>query len=1085
MREEASMNPPAAPSEPPLLPRQRLLRRIRTGLRIAHVVIAAPGGYGKSTLLRSLVAHEPGSYYLALTPADADLAIFQQRLAALPAQAAVIVLDDVHHLIGADDALTWLATRLRAALPRWVLGGRIIPEALTATAHRAAPLLLDSTDLAFRPSESRTLLRNLDGARAAFWHERAQGWPQALALLARGGAPTATPTATATHAAIFAYLAEAVFATLPASLTAFVQVSALPLQFNDELIADLLAQPIAQVASLRAEVQRHNLFLETAEAPGWFKYHELVRDYVCSQVAAARRTDIAARLVDYFATAGDLRMAVEHAVDGRLYAAAAQLMSEHGGRMLLDLGWLHSYARWLDAIPETVLAQWPLALAQYGFALVYQRQRGAEGMEHLGRAQRLADALDTLAAKEVALRRATAHHLLGQPEQALPLLLDVLAYPGFPLHSQIRGRLYLATVLARLNRLRDASQAHQETALLLATLADGEERRFFQNVLRHNRGSGIEAVRGDFGRFAQTLHLSLAADAGKPAALEMDYLGCCILHENLGDWAALADDLTQIKRARLQQMGAADAAAYAMTAKWEIFYWAALHVGRRDFGAAQPLIESFMAAVSDAEAVACGQWLQAWSLRAQARYADCVAWVDALPSHYDEPARFYRAASAFERAAAAHCADRPDWDAGIVPHLRFHMQIGAKHYLLRWRLLLALACSASADREESGGGAAVWRKHVRFVHAALRRDGYDRLLIQREPDLAGRFWVLCQAEASAPAHALAALQELRQFTPIANLLTSLSPADSTRQRRLIAAMAAMGREEAIPLLEKLAQTTRDAAIVAAVEQALGRLEALPPPSLAVKLLGGFALRRGGAVVSGAAWQRPGVRKLFIYFCLHHGTRLSRTQILHDLWPDSDPQRALTAFRTNFSRLGNVLEPYLRRRTPMRYFVVNGDNYIFDPQRTLVQIDAAEFTHAVQAALELRSPLDAAQLDGLLAALALWDAPLIEAAYALWAVHAGEALTERFAAGAVLASEQLLAQDRLTEAAYWAERGVTVAPWCEACWQTLMRVAARQGQRSLALKHYERAVAALTRELDAPPAPATAALAVRLRRNEEI
>jgi DNA-binding SARP family transcriptional activator len=255
--------------------------------------------------------------------------------------------------------------------------------------------------------------------------------------------------------------------------------------------------------------------------------------------------------------------------------------------------------------------------------------------------------------------------------------------------------------------------------------------------------------------------------------------------------------------------------------------------------------------------------------------------------------------------------------------------------------------------------------------------------------------------------------------------------------------------------------------------------------LEVKLLGSFALRRGGVPIPTEAWQRPGVRQLFHYFSIHHGVRLTRAQILQDLWPDSSPERGLAAFRTSFSRLGNVLEPYLRRRTAMRYFEVVGDRYIFDPQLTLVAIDSEELTRSVQAARRQDAQLDETQLNALLEILDTWDSPLTEVAYAAWAVHTIEDLKERFAAGCLLVARDFLARERLAEATTWAEKGLAVAPWNEECWQTLILCAARQGQRSLALKHYEQAVHTLESELGAPPSPATVRLVERLRRNETI
>lgn len=1058
----------------PLLPRSHLLSRIQAALRYAHVFVIAPAGYGKSSLLRSLVAHQPDSYYVPLSPGDADLAVLQSRLAHLPAEAKLIALDDLHWLGEGGQSLDWLAERLAQPSPRWVLSGRSLPPALFPPGDDGPALLLQQEDLAFQPAESQALLSSVEGVVAGEWHAATGGWPLALALLARQSAQTVNARSPALNQqAIFAWLAHAIFAALPDRLREFVHLSALPLRFNDELLAQVLALPLDQVTALRREIQARSLFLEESGGAGWYAYHQVVRQYLCSQVNEETRQGVAVRLVAHFEAAGDLRMAVEHAVEAALHADAARLMATHGGHMLLDLGWLHSYQRWLSALPPAVQAQHPLVLAQLGFALVYQRQQIEEGLAHLERAQRLADGLDGLTAHEVTLRRATAYHLSGQPGQALPLLQTALAYTGFPLRSQIRGRLYLAAVYARLQRLRDARRVYAEMEPLIAQLPEEADRRFFADIVRHNRGSGIEAVRGDFGRFAQTLGLSLAADAGQPAALEMDLVGCCILHENRGEWEALAEDLAQIRDVRLQQMTPTEQAGdYRLTPRWELFYWACLHMGRGEWAAASPFIDRFVAAVSDPEAVACGEWLRAWHLRGQGSYSECASFVKSLPPQPDEAARFYRAATAWEGAASAFLSGQADWLGEREDALGFHMQIGARHYLLRWRLLMAL--------DGHGRGAAAWRKHVRFVLAQLARDGYDRLLIQREPIVAAHFWTLCAEEGIQPQTALAALKELGHLPPITARLRA-----QPQSAELLAALVATGKEEAIPFVDELLAGETSPPVRSRLQRALNQLEAQPPPTLHVTLLGPFNLRRGDQPLAADAWSRPSARHLFQYFCLHRGQRLSRARILQDLWPESDAQSGLTAFRTAFSRLGATLEPYLRKRTPMRYFRVSDEVYTFDPQGDRVIIDSEGFSATVRAALAQSAPLDEGQLAGLLAALSAWQTPLADVAYADWAIHAVESLTERFAAGCHLAGERLLALDRAVEATLWTERGVSAAPWHEGCWQILIRATASQGLRSLALQRYARAVAALEAELGAPPSPQTQQLAERLRRNEAI
>ena len=97
----------------------------------------------------------------------------------------------------------------------------------------------------------------------------------------------------------------------------------------------------------------------------------------------------------------------------------------------------------------------------------------------------------------------------------------------------------------------------------------------------------------------------------------------------------------------------------------------------------------------------------------------------------------------------------------------------------------------------------------------------------------------------------------------------------------------------------------------------------------------------------------------------------------------------------------------------------------------------------------------------------------------------ERLQNLYLQGCLYAASALLDVDRANEAAAWADRAVTLAPWLEEGWMELIRAQARGGNRTLALKTYATAVEALQRELDAPPSPALAWLAKRLRAGQDI
>ena len=79
----------------------------------------------------------------------------------------------------------------------------------------------------------------------------------------------------------------------------------------------------------------------------------------------------------------------------------------------------------------------------------------------------------------------------------------------------------------------------------------------------------------------------------------------------------------------------------------------------------------------------------------------------------------------------------------------------------------------------------------------------------------------------------------------------------------------------------------------------------------------------------------------------------------------------------------------------------------------------------------------------------------------------------------------LARAELAQAVTWGRRTADAAPWLEEAYQLLLRAYARQGQRTLALRIYDEAVANLHEELNISPSRQTERLAERLRRGEPI
>jgi ATP/maltotriose-dependent transcriptional regulator MalT/DNA-binding SARP family transcriptional activator len=1070
-----------------ILHRPRLLRRVQAALRRGHVAIIAPGGYGKTVLLHALATQRPDSHYLPLTAADADLAMLQARLNSLIAQPkATLLLDDIQHLADVSETRAWLMRQLVESPCRFVLCGRQLD--LPASPE---PLIHFSvTDLAFTPQESRALLSDYPVDTARAWHARIAGWPLALALLSR--IPETSLDISSDQTRLFDHLAQSFFTDLPPDLLRFVRLTAIPLRFNVELAALLVEDNEAAAQVTLAEVQRRQLFLETisdsSQTSSWFRYHELVRDFLVSS-APLDPLPLYERVIHWFDQRDDFEQAIEHALLGRLYELAAQLLLEVPPNFAREQGRHLTYRRWVLSLPNPVLAANLTLLTQLSQYLFSVRDFIDEAWQHLHRVLALAEQTNNQAmALKARSRLGLFHYRHGQYDQALQTLGPLRANPALLPEDRRLVLRALSNSLAEVGRYRQARRIFLEAIHLARDENDLEEELFNRQNLALN---GLMPL-GDFAAAAEHLQTALDHYANAPGLRLRCLLITCDLHLRKGDWAGLEAALQEMD-ALSRQLDVVETADQL----WPSFYWAVLEIGQGRLTAARESLNRFASLIIGdySMALICRDWLESWLLRRQGRLREVIQLAETvLANSSDVP--YYRSQIALCRdIARQHLLTPTDPPLAFHPEIINFIRWRARADLVHLRALLALDCWRCSNPR--------WRRHARAALRALQRPGFERLLTARDPDLGASFWTMCLAAGLEIEQAVAALKEIGQIEPVLALLDP-SPTPSPKKggellplsfqerglegevrARAAQALAAIGHEAAIPALAEALQREPDAAAAAALEAALTRLETLPPPFLEVQLLGDFAVQRDGRPIAPAVWPRPIVRRLFQYFALQRGQRLPRDRILDDLWPDTTPQSAWSTFRTVYSRLRSVLEPFLRPKAPSRYFMVEGDTYCFDPFQR-VSVDVEQFERLVRTTLAQAGQHDLPPLnDDLLAALARWQPLLPDLPYEEWLIARREQLHTLYVEGCLYAAQAYLVHNELHQAMLWARQVIAEAPWLEEAYQILMRGHARLDERSLALKVYETAVAALERELGASPSRLTRWLAERLRRGEEI
>lgn len=1040
---------------PAILERGELLRRLDRALNQGNVLLSAPAGYGKSVTLRSLNARRPLSYYVPITAEDLDLVRLQSRLEPHIRGGVTLLLDDMHHLRDVPEIRSWLVQMMLEEEPRWLMAGRSLPFSESDLLPLHDLTRIDETFLQFTPTESRMLLG--DDERADRWHRRLNGWPIALSLLSRLGEKE--PTELRTEKYLFPYLARAVFDQLPADLNHFLTVTALPRSFNLDL-ATLLLGDGKDAERLLGEIERRNLYLQPDTRPGWFRYHDLVRRYLI-QKAGSLLEPLSRRVVEWFVEQGEPGQAVEQALDTGLIPEAEELVLSfkldyfHRGRSYL------TYRRWVGALSEPFVAEHPMLLIrlsnglsqevdyleeareQSQRAVAYARNLGESGTELLGRTN-----------------LALIHYREGEFEKARDGVDEILTDPrcvDYPRAFALR----VATLIRG-----DMADYHTLPALISEavnlTQSLGLKNEPAMNLA--NRAWLYETPLGNFARAESILDEVLSHFANLPGWQGQYLIYRCELEASRADWPALRSTLQ-----RLGEVVSGLDSPELFVQLWKPHYLAILHLLDGEQKRFQETLADY-ATIANRSALnrLCVAWLACWHLRRRGELSAVVIRAEiALAETVAAPRQ--RALLALERDIA-HAylfllGDLENFDPS--QEVKSFIPRRSRPFLIRLRALLAVVCEPTARRQS--------RRHRKAVLRHLSQSGYEGFLERRDPELARRFWLL--GLDGDEREWIVVKQALVNLGDPVLLLPFLDHASIRVRSRVAEVLGDIGDERALPHLGKVKGKAMKVSRTAVV-----RIEAADPPRLRICLMGRFSLQRGNDPIEEAVWTRPIVLRLFVYFVLRRGHPIPREEILETFWPDLEPARAANSFRTVYSSLRRVLEPYMRAKGPNRYIESGAETYAFDPQNRS-WIDSHSLLEQIHQAET--NPSGAEQYEALAAALDGYADLLPHFPYVDWIDEPRRFLRDRYVDGALLLARRWFEAGDYDRTIRWARRGIDQAPWLESGYRILMRSYARQGQRGRALQIYDEARSALEEHMAVQPDPRTHWLYTRLRDGQRV
>jgi len=432
-------------TQPGFVARPRLLERLEEGLARGLLLVCAPAGFGKSSLLADW-ARSGGLpvAWLSLDEGDNDPARFWRhvvaalgrarpgiaeqvapllgppaprsfeglvtalinQLAAQPGE-VLLVLDD-YHLVDVQAVHASLGFLLEHRPPglHLVLASRADPPfGLARLRARGRLAELRDAGLRFTEQEAAALLREAVGAdlpeaAVAVLAARTEGWVAGLQLAGlslRGQVDVAGFVASfsGSHRFVLDYLAEEVLERQPEPVRGFLLETSVLERLSGGLCDAVTGRTDSQ--RLLEGIERANLFLVPLDAVrGWWRYHQLFADLLRARLRQQQPERVAGlhRAAAAWSEAHGLADdAVRHALAAGDAAWAARLAERYADELLLR-GEGVTVRRWLAVLPAELVGSRPrLLLARARLALLSGRVEGVD--ELLDGAERaLAEAAD-------------------------------------------------------------------------------------------------------------------------------------------------------------------------------------------------------------------------------------------------------------------------------------------------------------------------------------------------------------------------------------------------------------------------------------------------------------------------------------------------------------------------------------------------------------------------------------------------------------------------------------------------------------------------------------------------------------------
>jgi LuxR family maltose regulon positive regulatory protein len=1049
-----------------LLTRQRLIDLMVELTDYKLIILAAPAGYGKTSMLVDFASQTnmPVCWY-ALDTLDRDPLRFITHLIASLAQRFpnfgvqsfatldtanpsqpdfnqiitaivndaydniqehfLLVLDD-YHLVNETREIDNIINRFIQDVAEnchLVLSSRSLlslPD-LPILVARSQVGGLGFEELIFQPDELKALVQQnyqvqLDDSVATELAKETEGWITGFLLSAQTmwkGLVNQIRVARVSGISLYDYLAQQVLENQPTHLQNFLLHTSFLEEFDAELCSAVLGEDCNCASSIAAVLQNNLFVMPVGEDGQSIRYHHLFRDFLQSRLQTEdpkARQDILHRLAEVQAQRQQWEQAYYALQKLNDIAGQAQLIDQCGSE-LIKSGRNILLGEWLDRLPPDLFNLQPNLLSLRGTVAIQQGQ-DAYGYELLDKA-------------EAAFRQ----------NGDLPQLARTLA------RRAISNR-YFGRYQAALNDAQEALQIARNLPELETIQAEGFR--------------AIGSIYNAMGRVHEAL----------------DYLERAkIAYQNLADRQNVAMVLIDLGLTYSGSGQYKQSLAYFEEA---LEYWHSVHnaVGQanllNNLGVLHHLLGNYVqAAKTFEEALA---YASIAGLKRMQVYIYC-----SLGDLYSDLHALSSAQEAYQRASGIL--------AQVNDHfLNFYINM-MQASLSRKRSALGQAqryldqAKYLISENESDSQWGLWYYESGQLSLKLGEPAEAVRNLEKAVEVFDKGGQTVEAARSCLLLAAAHEQTGENQTARKVLQQSISNAAALDSQHVLIATA----QETLPFLKKY---VKDKELGPQVAQILARLEQLEadlpglrrrmrphlatipfgPPKITIHAFGASRVELDGKPVTLPEWiNQKRVRELF-FFILAHPEGLTKESIGVVFWPDSTPGQLKLQFKNAIYRMRFALGQDVVEFENDRYRFNHNLDYEYDVETFTSYLHKAEGSRDAEQRIKLQEQ-----------AAAIYRHPYLEDVEGSWVIPIREALWREFTACVASLARLFLESNSNDKVLEYSQKLLAIDGCLEEAHRLAMRAYAAKGDRAGLVRQYERCRQALHDEINAPPSQQTAQL----------